>query len=140
MLKRMIQRERTPAWNREKLVGQKPPLRLKDIWAIPVRLQMTERWRDMALFNLAIDSKLRACDLVKLRVQDVCHATRVMPRASILQQKTNRPVQFEIAEQSRPVRQFRVGLENGGLRCRSICFPAVFARPATYPLDSTRAC
>jgi len=62
---------------------------------------MTQRWRDLALFNLAIDSKLRACDLVKLRVQDVCHATRVMPRAVILQQKTNRPVQFEITEQTR---------------------------------------
>ena len=101
MFKRMIQRPGKPAWNRDKLVGQKPPLKLKDIWAIRVRLQMTQRWRDLALFNLGIDSKLRACDLVKLRVQDVCHATRVMPRAIILQQKTNRPVQFEITEQTR---------------------------------------
>ena len=101
MFKRMTQRPGKPAWNRDKLVGQKPPLKLKDIWAIRVRLQMTQRWRDLALFNLAIDSKLRACDLVKLRVQDVYHATRVMPRAIILQQKTNRPVQFEITEQTR---------------------------------------
>ena len=64
MFKRMTQREGRPAWNREKLVGQKPPLKLKEIWAIRVRLQMTERWRDLALFNLAIDSKLRACGLV----------------------------------------------------------------------------
>jgi integrase len=101
MFRRMIERKGKPAWNRDKLVGQKPPLKVKEIWAIRVRLQMTERWRDLALFNLAIDSKLRACDLVKLRVQDVCHATRVMPRAMILQQKTNRPVQFEITEQTR---------------------------------------
>ena len=101
MFRQMTRREGTPAWNRKRLVGQKPPLKLKEIWAIRIRLHMTERWRDLALFNLAIDSKLRACDLVKLRVQDVCHFARVMPRAIILQQKTNRPVQFEITEQTR---------------------------------------
>ena len=101
MFRQMTRREGTPAWNRKRLVGQKPPLKLKEIWAIRIRLHMTERWRDLALFNLAIDNKLRACDLVKLRVQDVCHAARVMPRAIILQQKTNRPVQFEITEQTR---------------------------------------
>lgn len=101
MFKRMTRPVGKPAWNREKLIGQKPPLKLKEVWAIRVRLQMTERWRDLVLFNLAIDSKLRACDLVKLRVQDVCHGARVMPRAIILQQKTNRPVQFEITEQTR---------------------------------------
>jgi hypothetical protein len=101
MFKRTTRPVGKPAWNREKLIGQKPPLKLKEVWAIRVRLQMTERWRDLALFNLAIDSKLRACDLVKLRVQDVCHGARVMPRAIILQQKTNRPVQFEVTEQTR---------------------------------------
>ncbi len=60
-------------WNKGKLVGQKAPLRLRDIWAIRVRLQIAERTRDLALFNLAIDSKLRACDLTKLRVRDVAH-------------------------------------------------------------------
>lgn len=60
-------------WNKGKLVGQKPPLKLKDIWAIRVRLQLAKRTRELAMFNLAIDSKLRACDLVKLRVNDVCH-------------------------------------------------------------------
>lgn len=60
-------------WNKGKLVGQKAPLRLRDIWAIRVRLQIAERARDLALFNLAIDSKLRACDLTKLRVRDVAH-------------------------------------------------------------------
>ena len=87
--------------NRRKLMGQKPPLKLKEIWAIRVRLQLTGRLRDLALFNLAIDSKLRACDLVKLRVQDVCHSGRVATRAIVMQQKTNRPVQFEITEQTR---------------------------------------
>ncbi len=60
-------------WNKGKLVGQKPPLRLKDIWAIRVRLQIAERTRDLALFDLAIDSKLRACDLTKLFVRDVAY-------------------------------------------------------------------
>lgn len=67
-------------WNKGKLVGQKAPLRLKDIWAIRVRLQLAVRTRELAMFNLAIDSKLRACDLVKLRVSDICHGDRVSPR------------------------------------------------------------
>ena len=88
-------------WNKGKLVGQKFPFKLKEIWAIRVRLQMMSRCRDLALFNLAIDSKLRACDLTKLRVRDVCLGTRVAPRATVTQQKTQRPVQFEIIEQTR---------------------------------------
>ena len=68
---------KTP-WNKGKLVGQKPPLKLKDIWAIRVRLQIGRRTRELALFNLAIDSKLRSCDLVRLRVRDVCHGTVVV--------------------------------------------------------------
>ena len=55
-------------WNKGKLVGQKPPLKLREIWAIRIRLQLARRTRDLALFNLAIDSKLRACDLVCIRV------------------------------------------------------------------------
>ncbi|WP_225774691.1 tyrosine-type recombinase/integrase [Pseudomonas sp. Marseille-Q5115] len=88
-------------WNKGKLVGQKAPLRLKDIWAIRVRLQIAEEARDLALFNLAIDSKLRACDLTKLRVRDVVHGQHVSSRAIVMQQKTQRPVQFEITEQTR---------------------------------------
>ncbi len=75
--------------NKEKLVGQKAPLKLKHIWAIRVRLELAGRARELALFNLAIDSKLRSCDLLKLRVRDVCHGDRIAPRAIILQQKTN---------------------------------------------------
>lgn len=88
-------------WNKGKLVGQKTPLRLRDIWAIRVRLQLAERTRDLALFDLAIDSKLRACDLTKLRVCDVAHGEHVSSRAMVMQQKTKRPVQFEITEQTR---------------------------------------
>src|SRR3990167_776768 len=88
-------------WNKGKLVGQKTPLRLRDIWAIRVRLQIAERTRDLALFDLAIDSKLRACDLTKLRVRDVAHGEHVSSRAIVMQQKTQRPVQFEITEQTR---------------------------------------
>jgi integrase len=88
-------------WNKGKLVGQKAPLRLRDIWAIRVRLQIAERTRDLALFDLAIDSKLRACDLIRLRVRDVAHGEHVSPRAMVMQQKTLRPVQFEITEKTR---------------------------------------
>lgn len=88
-------------WNKNKLVGQKAPLKLKDIWAIRVRLQLARRTRDLALFNLAIDSKLRACDLVKIRVTDIAHGSQIAARAIVLQQKTQRPVQFEITEHTR---------------------------------------
>jgi integrase len=88
-------------WNRGKLVGQKTPLKLKEIWAIRVRLQVFGRMRELALFDLGIDSKLRACDLLKLKVRDVCHGERVAARAIVVQQKTSRPVQFEITESTR---------------------------------------
>jgi len=88
-------------WNKGKLIGQKPPLKLKEIWAIRIRLQLAGTARDLALFNLAIDSKLRGCDLVRLRVRDVAPGGRVAHRAMIMQRKTQRPVQFEISEQTR---------------------------------------
>ncbi|MGB7297695.1 MAG: tyrosine-type recombinase/integrase [Burkholderiaceae bacterium] len=88
-------------WNKGKLVGQKTPLKLKDIWAIRIRLQLQNRRRDLALFNLGLDSKLRGCDLVKLRVRDICHGDRVAARAMVMQQKTSKPVQFEITEHTR---------------------------------------
>jgi len=84
-------------WNKGKLFGQKIPFRLKDIWAIRIRLQLAEKTRDLALFELAIDSKLQACDLVKLRA----HGNHVSSKAIVKQQKTKRPVQFEITEQTR---------------------------------------
>jgi hypothetical protein len=81
-------------WNKGKLVGQKAPFKLKEIWAIRVRLQLFRRVRDLALFDLGIDGKLRACDLVRLKVRDICHGDRVAARAIVMQQKTSRPVQF----------------------------------------------
>ena len=88
-------------WNKGKLVGQKPPLKLKEIWAIRIRLQLDHRARELALFNLAIDSKLRGCDLVGLRVHEVVQGSHVAARAIVMQKKTQRPVQFEITEQTR---------------------------------------
>ena len=88
-------------WNKGKLIGQKHPLSLKQIWSIRHYLKNDERRRDLALFNLAIDSKLRACDLLNLRVCDVSNDCQVGRRATILQQKTQSPVQFEITYRTR---------------------------------------
>jgi integrase len=97
-----VPRKRTP-WNKGRLIGQKRPLKPKDVWATRVRLQLQlqGRKRDLALFNLAIDSKLRGCDLVRLQVDNVCAGGRVRDRGTVIQQKTGRPVQFEIMEQTR---------------------------------------
>lgn len=88
-------------WNKGLLIGQKKPLEPKHVWSIRVRLEIAGSKRDLAIFNLAIDSKLRACDLVKLRLDDICSGLTVRHRATIVQKKTGRPVQFEISEQSR---------------------------------------
>ncbi len=92
--------QRTP-WNKGRIIGQKAPLKLKEIWAIRFRLQDSERLRELALFNLAIDSKLRGCDLVRLKVNDVAQGGRILSRAIVVQRKTGQPVQFEITEQTR---------------------------------------
>jgi integrase len=88
-------------WNKGRLVGQKRPLRPKEVWAIRVRLQIKHQTRDLAMFNLAIDSKLRGCDLVSLRIDDIAVGGHMRDRATIIQHKTGRPVQFEITEQTR---------------------------------------
>lgn len=88
-------------WNKGKIVGQKAPLKLKDIWAIRIRLQLGHRTRELALFDLGLDSKLRACDLVRLRVRDICSGDRVSTRAIVMQQKTSQSVQFEITAPAR---------------------------------------
>ena len=103
--------QRVP-WNKGRVTGQKPPLKRNEIWAIRVPLQLQGRVRDLALFNLAIDSKLRACDLVRLRVRDVTRANQVASRAMILQRKTGRPVQFEITEQSKSAICALIGSKN----------------------------
>ena len=83
------------------IVGAKLPLRPMHVWAIRVRLQIERRFRDLALFDIALDSKLRGCDVVSLRVPDVLSAGALRHRAIVIQQKTGRPVQFEITEQTR---------------------------------------
>jgi len=113
---------RREPWNKGKLVGQKAPLKLKDIWAIRVRLQMHERLRELALLNLGIDSKLRACDLVRLRVRDVCHGDRVAARAMVMQQKTQRPVQFEITPSTGEALQSWI--KRAGLKSENYLFPS----------------
>ena len=97
-------------WNKGKLVGQKAPL------------QIAEKSRDLALFNLAIDSKLRACDLTKLRVRDVAHGEHVSSRAIVMQQKTHHPVQFEITEQTRMA--LEVWMHQAHLRSEDCLFPS----------------
>ena len=109
-------------WNKGKRVGQKAPLRLKEIWAIRIRLQLAERTRELALFNLAIDSKLRSCDLVTLRVRDITHGERVAARAIVMQQKTQRPVQFEITEQTRE--SIAGWIRSSSLRSEDYLFPS----------------
>jgi integrase len=109
-------------WNKGKLVGQKAPLKVKDVWAIRVRLQLQIRTRDLALFDLGIDSKLRGCDLVKLRVRDVRHGDRVVSRAMVLQQKTQRPVQFEITPLTREA--VEAWIRSAALRPDDYLFPS----------------
>jgi integrase len=92
---------RRKPWNKGKLTGQKPPLLPRHVWAIRTRLQLSERVRDLALFNLAIDSKLRGCDVVSLRVEDVAPHGYAINRATVRQKKTGRPVKFEITEHTR---------------------------------------
>ncbi len=116
---------KTP-WNKGKLVGQKRPLRLQEIWEIRFRLESNNRKRDLAMFNLAIDSKLRACDLMQLRVADIAQAGTVQSRARVIQMKTGRPVQFEISEQTR--RSVERWIDQKGLRPRDYLFPSCILR------------
>lgn len=120
-------------WNKGRLTGQKAPLRVPDIWAIRVRLQLGGKTRDLALFDLAIDSKLRGCDLVSLRVGDIAHGDRINSRASVMQHKTKRPVQFEITESTRAA--VSNWIKKAGLQPHSFLFPS---RLRASPHLSTR--
>lgn len=120
-------------WNKGKLVGQKLPLKLKEIWAIRVRLQLADKKRDLALFNLAIDSKLRGSDLVKIKVSDVCNSGAVASRAMVMQQKTGRPVQFEITANTREA--IADWISHFGLTGSDCLFPS---RVAASPHIKTR--
>ncbi|HTR06833.1 MAG TPA: tyrosine-type recombinase/integrase [Paraburkholderia sp.] len=120
-------------WNKGKLTGQKPPLKLPEIWAIRTRLQMSSNIRELAMFNLAIDSKLQACDLTRLQVQDVCQGAHVGSRAMVMQQKTQRPVQCEITEQTR--QSLEAWIRARGLKSTDYLFPS---RLRASPHLSTR--
>jgi integrase len=109
-------------WNKGKLVGQKLPLKLQEVWAIRTRLQLCNQYRDLALFNLAIDSKLRACDLLKIRVSDISNGGRICSRAMVLQRKTKRPVQFEIMPRTR--RSLEEWINVAGLAGSQYLFPS----------------
>ncbi len=106
------QKPKNIPWNKGKLVGQKVPLKLKEIWAIRIHLQIGAKHRELALFNLAIDSKLRACDLLKLKVSDISQGNQVASRAMVMQQKTGQPVQFEITGQTRQAVSEWIGRAN----------------------------
>jgi integrase len=121
------------AWNKGKLVGQKPPLKPKDIWAIRIHLQKAHALRDLAMFNLAIESKLRGRDLVSLRVRDVTLGNRVLPRAMVIQRKTQRSVQFELTEPTRTA--VAAWVEKAQLRGEQYLFPS---RVEGSPHVSTR--
>src|SRR5438477_7144525 len=88
-------------WNKGKVTGAKPPLRPKHVWSIRTKLQIEGRARDLAMFNQAIDSKLRGCDVVAIRVEDVAAGGYTADRATVRQKKTARPVRFELSEQTR---------------------------------------
>jgi len=109
-------------WNKGKLIGQKSPLTMQEIWSIRMRLQNEGRLRDLALFNLALDSKLRACDLLDLRVSDVSNGDTVNNRATVMQQKTGRPVRFEITLKSR--KSVNDWIEHASLRSTDYLFPS----------------
>jgi integrase len=136
------QQRRSQSWNplitsgtleQRQAVGPKPPLKPKDIWAIRIQLQNAHLIRDLAMFNLAIDSKLRGCDLVNLRVRDIAHGGQVLTRAMVVQRKTQRPVQFELTEPTRVA--VTAWLERAKLKPEQYLFPS---RLSTSPHVSTR--
>ena len=128
---------RVVPWNKGKLIGQKPPLKLKEIWAIRIRLQLDHRARELALFNLAIDSKLRACDLVGLHVRDVFQGSHVAPRAIVMQKKTpaagairdhrTNAGRGRCLDRGRPPEAGAVSLSEPRQRVTPSFYPAVFA-------------
>jgi site-specific recombinase XerC len=115
------------AWNRGRIIGQKRPLQPKHVWAIRVRLEIATNTRDLALFNMAVDSKLRGCDLVRLMVSDVFVAGRMKERTSILQSKTKQPVQFEITEGTR--KSVKAWIDNPDMVGSEFLWPGRFNTP-----------
>ena len=122
-------------WNKGKLTGAKPPLRPNHVWAVRTRLQLLKRYRGLALFDLAIDSKLRGCDVVRLKVGDVAPNGYAVDRASVRQRKTGRPVRFEITEQTRQAIDDHLSQRRGA--SSSYLFPGR-RRQVTLPRVSTQ--
>ena len=115
------------AWNRGRIIGQKRPLQPKHVWAIRVRLEIATNTRDLALFNIAVDSKIRGCDLLRLMVSDVFVAGRMKERTSILQSKTKQPVQFEITEGTR--KSVKAWIDNPDMVGSEFLWPGRFNAP-----------
>ena len=109
-------------WNTRRIIGPKPPFKPKHVWAIRQQLKSADRVRDLALFDCAIDAKLRGCDLVKLRVSDVAPCGSLRERATVIQQKTGRPVPFEITEPTREA--LAAWLARRGRRADDWLFPS----------------
>lgn len=122
MFRRTTSNSRRVPWNKGKLIGQKSPLSMQEIWSIRIRLQNVGNRRDLALFNLAIDSKLRGCDLLDLRVSDVANGSEILSRATIRQSKTNRPVRFEITPRTR--KSIEEWIESAKLSSNDYLFPS----------------
>lgn len=111
-----------PAWNAGRMVGTKRPLTQKQIWAVRFFLDREDRLRDHALFDLAIDSKLRGCDLVKIKIGDLVSGAEIKSRAIVIQQKTGRPVQFELTADVRA--SLLAWLERRGGQIDDYAFPS----------------
>ena len=109
-------------WNKDKIVDQKAPVKRKDTWALRDRLQMEKRVRELAFFNLGIDSKLRGCDLVGLKARDVRHGEQLATRAIVRQHQTQRPVQYEINQATRDALQ--AWIKQAGLKPEDVLFPS----------------
>lgn len=109
-------------WNKGKIVGQKAPFKVMDDWALRVRLQMEHRIRELALFNLGIDSELRGCDFFSLKVRDISHGDKVAIRGIVMQQKSKRPMQFEITAVTREALQ--AWTNQAGLKGQDFLFPS----------------
>jgi hypothetical protein len=118
-----VVRAKTPAWNKGRIIGQKRPLQPKHVWAIRERLEIADNIRDLALFNMAIDCKLRGCNLERLKVRDVFVSGHIKERASVMQSKTQRPVQFEITEQA-------ANLSGAGSKARRCSGVTIFGQVA----------
>lgn len=109
-------------WNKGKIIGQKAPLRQQEIWSIRARLEIANNIKELALFNLAIDSKLRGCDLVALKVSDVMRSGDILTRTSVVQKKTGTPVMFEIINHTR--QSLRTWIANAKLNPNDYLFPS----------------